>query len=161
MKTKHRQQVARFLVFFIVSFLFYCVANWVLYRNLFIVDFLLTSIVSCILLWGYEAIKVGIKHRKNRRQSKIGNITNAQKASFAIANKLADRLGEAGVSKEVLWDYIRSKFNVEKRNDMTEMQWTQLSAELKAAETTPKLFEELTKRIGESTEADTENDTHA
>ena len=84
-----------------------------------------------------------------------GNITNAQKASFAIANKLADRLGEAGVSKEVLWDYVKQKFGVEKRNDMTEMQWTQLAAELKAAETTPKLFDELVKRVKEIEAANT------
>lgn len=89
-------------------------------------------------------------------EQSAGNITNAQKASFAIANKLAPALEKQGISKEVLWDYVKQKFCVEKRNEMTEMQWTQLSAELKAAETTPKLFEELVKRVKEI-ETDTDS----
>ena len=36
-----------------------------------------------------------------------------------------------GISKEMLWDYVKSKFDVEKRKDMTELQWTQLSAAFK------------------------------
>ena len=76
-----------------------------------------------------------------------GTISTAQKASFAIANKLEKALQEKGVSKEMLWDYVKQKFEVEKRNEMSELQWTQLSAELKAAETSSDLFEELVKRI--------------
>ena len=36
---------------------------------------------------------------------------------------------------------------------MTEMQWTQLSAELKAAETSPQLLDELCERIKQLTTA--------
>jgi len=79
-----------------------------------------------------------------------GSITNAQKASFAIANKLAHALQENGISKEMLWAYVKHKFSVEKRNEMTEMQWTQLAAELKAAETTPKLFKQLCENVKKS-----------
>ena len=44
---------------------------------------------------------------------------------------------------------------------MTEMQWTQLSAELKAAETAPKLLDELCERIKQLTAATQESDVPA
>ena len=77
-------------------------------------------------------------------------ISNAQKAAFAISNKLAPALQEKGISKEMLWDYVKSKFDVEKRKDMTELQWTQLSAEFKAAETTSQLFEALCENVNKT-----------
>ena len=91
--------------------------------------------------------KVDTQSQPQTEHSNDGNISNAQKASFAIANKLAEPLEKAGISKEMLWAYVKSKFEVEKRNDMSELQWTQLSAELKAAETNQKLFDELVKRV--------------
>ena len=85
------------------------------------------------------------------------NITNAQKAAFAIANNLSEPLEKKGI-KANLWDYIKRKYSVESRNDMSEQQWTQLAAELKAAETTPKLFEELCNRIKQLTTANEESE---
>lgn len=85
------------------------------------------------------------------------NITNAQKAAFAIANNLSEPLEKKGI-KANLWDYIKRKYSVESRNDMSEQQWTQLAAELKAAETTPKLFEELCNRIKQLTAANEESE---
>ena len=41
---------------------------------------------------------------------------------------------------------------------MTELQWTQLSAELKAAETSPKLLDELCERIKQLTAASQESE---
>ena len=41
---------------------------------------------------------------------------------------------------------------------MTEMQWTQLSAELKAAETSPQLLDELCERIKQLTTAAQESE---
>ena len=67
-----------------------------------------------------------------------GNIAQAQKATFAIAANLSDPLEEKGITKADLWNYMKRKCGVESRNDINEMQWTQLSAELKAAETTPQ-----------------------
>ena len=87
-----------------------------------------------------------------------GNIANAQKAAFAIANNLAAPLEKKGVTKEDLWNYIKRKYSVASRNDMTEMQWTQLSAELKAAETTPKLLDELCERVKQLTAASQESE---
>lgn len=74
-------------------------------------------------------------------------IPNAQKAAFAIANQLSEPLAKNGIDKTALWDYIKQKYDVKSRNDMTEMQWTQLAAELKAAETNPTLLDELIKRV--------------
>ena len=76
-----------------------------------------------------------------------GNIAQAQKAAFAIANNLAEPLEKKGITKADLWDYIKRKYSVESRNDMSEMQWTQLSAELKAAETAPQLLNDFCERI--------------
>ena len=87
-----------------------------------------------------------------------GNIANAQKAAFAIANNLAEPLEKKGIGKADLWDYIKRKYSVESRNDMSEMQWTQLSAELKAAETSPQLLDELCERIKQLTAASQESE---
>ena len=106
-------------------------------------------------------------HRKTRNANAApqpqlpqtgGNIANAQKAAFAIANNLAAPLEKKSVTKEDLWNYIKRKYSVESRNDMTEMQWTQLSAELKAAETSPKLLDELCERIKQLTAASQESE---
>ncbi len=90
-----------------------------------------------------------------------GNIAQAQKAAFAIANNLAEPLEKKGVTKAALWDYIKRKYSVESRNDMSEMQWTQLSAELKAAETSPQLLDDLCERIKQLTAAAQESDVPA
>ena len=78
---------------------------------------------------------------------KRGQITKAQKAAFAIANQLTDALEKQGVLKDHLWGYVKQKFEVETRNDMTEKQWTELAAHLEAAETTLKLFDALVRQI--------------
>ena len=87
-----------------------------------------------------------------------GNIVQAQKAAFAIANNLEEPLAKKGITKTDLWNYIKRKYSVESRNDMSEMQWTQLSAELKAAETTPQLLNDLCERIKQLTTAAQESD---
>ncbi|MYC77897.1 hypothetical protein F4X10_19210 [Candidatus Poribacteria bacterium] len=87
-----------------------------------------------------------------------GNIANAQRAAFAIANNLAGPLEGKGVHKADLWNYIKRKYGVESRNDMSELQWTQLSAELKAAETSPQLLDELCERIKQLTTAAQESE---
>ena len=87
-----------------------------------------------------------------------GNIATAQKAAFAIANNLEKPLEGKGIGKADLWNYIKRKYGVESRNDMSEMQWTQLSAELKAAETSPQLLDELCERIKQLTTASQESE---
>ena len=90
-----------------------------------------------------------------------GNIATAQKAAFAIANNLEAPLEGKGIGKADLWNYIKRKYGVESRNDMSEMQWTQLSAELKAAETSPQLLDELCQRIKQLTSAAQESEVPA
>ena len=87
-----------------------------------------------------------------------GNIAQAQKAAFAIAANLSDPLEKKGITKADLWNYIKRKYSVESRNDMSEVQWTQLSAELKAAETAPQLLNDLCERIKQLTTASQESD---
>ena len=109
-------------------------------------------------------------HRKagsgnSRPQQQIpqggGNIAQAQKATFAIAANLSDSLEEKGVTKADLWNYMKRKCGVESRNDISEMQWTQLSAELKAAETAPQLLNDLCERIKQLTAASQESEVSA
>ena len=94
----------------------------------------------------------GAASQPQARQGK-GNIATAQKAAFAIANQLDAPLEKKGVSKAALWNYIKRRYGVESRNDMSEMQWTELAAELKAAETSPKLLDELCGRVKQLTSA--------
>ncbi|MDE0299265.1 MAG: hypothetical protein OXN17_11575 [Candidatus Poribacteria bacterium] len=74
-------------------------------------------------------------------------ISDAQKAAFALSSKLKGRFGKQGIPQSDFWSYVRRRYGVESRNDMTEQQWTQLSAELKAAEKSKKLFNQLLIRI--------------
>lgn len=76
-----------------------------------------------------------------------GQISNAQKAAFSMATKLEGKLEEKGITKSDFWNYVKRRYAVESRNDMTELQWTQLSAELQAGASTPELFKELVERI--------------
>lgn len=92
-------------------------------------------------------VQGGNAQQQPKLQPSADNITNAQKAAFAIAEKLSDQLNKNDITKENFWNYVKRRYSVESRNDMSEQQWTQLSAELKAAETAPNLFEELCKRI--------------
>ena len=74
-------------------------------------------------------------------------ISQAQKAAFAAANKLKDRLEAQGISQMTFWNYVKRRYGVESRNDMTERQWTELSAEIHAAESSKQLFEDFIARI--------------
>ena len=110
-------------------------------------------------------------HRKagsgnSRPQQQIpqggGNIAQAQKATFAIARRISRTLLRKKVSrKRNLWNYMKRKCGVESRNDISEMQWTQLSAELKAAETAPQLLNDLCERIKQLTAASQESEVSA
>ena len=95
----------------------------------------------------YLGRKVNEVNNPDQEQAVNGTISNAQKAAFAVANKLTPALDKAGISKERFWAYVKQKYEVDSRNDMTEKQWTELAAELKAAETTQDLFEQLIERI--------------
>jgi hypothetical protein len=82
-----------------------------------------------------------------REPDRSDTISNAQKAAFTVANKLQERLEEQGVTQPDFWDYVRRRYGVESRNDMSELQWTQLSAELQASQSSPELFEQMMARM--------------
>lgn len=93
-------------------------------------------------------------HRQNRTSGqksvskrKKDKISNAQKAAFATAHELKDKLDKKGISQKAFWTYVKRRYGVESRNDMTEMQWTQLAAELNAAEREDKIFGQLVERV--------------
>ena len=91
---------------------------------------------------GGEAAQMGLPSA-----AAAGNISNAQKAAFSMATKLEDKFEEQSITKSDFWNYVKRLYAVESRNDMTEMQWTQLSAELQAGGSAPELFKELIGRI--------------
>ncbi|MBI1923203.1 hypothetical protein HYR99_03020 [Candidatus Poribacteria bacterium] len=80
-------------------------------------------------------------------ESRKDKISNAQKAAFVVAGKLEGRFEPEGITKTGFWNYVKRRYAVESRNDMTEWQWTQLSAELNAAESSPQIFKQLIDRI--------------
>jgi hypothetical protein len=81
-------------------------------------------------------------------------ITNAQKATFATYHRLRERLEKEGIKQEDFWGYVKRRYGVESRNDMTERQWVELSAELKAAEESEMLFSDMVKRVKQSMAAE-------
>ena len=91
---------------------------------------------------GGETAQMGLPSAASTSQ-----ISNAQKAAFSMATKLEGKLEEQGITKSDFWNYVKRRYAVESRNDMTELQWTQLSAELQAGASAPELFKELVERI--------------
>ena len=54
---------------------------------------------------------------------------------------LEGKFEEQGITKSDFWSYVKRRYAVESRNDMTEMQWTQLSAELQAGALRARAFQ--------------------
>jgi len=78
---------------------------------------------------------------------KTDTITNQQKAAFSLAQKLREPLEKRGISQNDFWNYVRRRFHVSSRNEMTEEHWSRLSAELRAAMEDAALFDDFVKRI--------------
>jgi hypothetical protein len=85
--------------------------------------------------------------------SRRDTVSSAQRAAFALASKLEERFEQQGITKDGFWNYVRRRYGVESRNEMTELQWTQLSAELKAAESSSKLFDQMMERMRQTSAA--------
>jgi hypothetical protein len=78
---------------------------------------------------------------------KSDEITNQQRAAFSLAQKLRESLEKRNVSQSDFWNYVRRRFHVESRNEMTEEHWTRLAAELRAASEDASVFGDFVKRI--------------
>lgn len=87
------------------------------------------------------ALPMGAEHSANDKES------NVQKNVFATALRLKDKLEQQGIKGKDFWDYVRRKYQVESRSDMTESQWTQLSKELQEAESSAEAFKSLITQI--------------
>lgn len=86
--------------------------------------------------------------------------TKAKKATFAVVNELLAPLSEEGITNADLWNYMKRKCGVETQNEVTIVQWSKLTAELKAAKDNADKMEELCtsikqlKAASETAEAD-------
>lgn len=87
------------------------------------------------------------KHVSVSNDANTEQLGSAQKAAFALATKLKDKLEQQSVSQENFWSYVKTRFGVESRNQMSEVDWTTLAAELTAASSKRELFQEFIKKI--------------
>jgi len=87
------------------------------------------------------------KHISVSSDSNDDQLGNAQKAAFALATKLKDKLEQTNISQADFWSYVKTRFGVESRNQMSEVDWTTLAAELTAASSKSELFQEFIKKI--------------
>ena len=90
----------------------------------------------------HETKHVSVSNNANAEQ-----LGSAQKAAFALATKLKDKLEQQSISQENFWSYVKTRFGVESRNQMSEVDWTTLAAELTAASSKKELFQEFIKKI--------------
>jgi hypothetical protein len=72
---------------------------------------------------------------------------SAQKSAFAMASRLRERLEQQGISQTDFWGYVKRRYNVTSRDEMTESQWLQLAKELSLVERNPENWKELISRI--------------
>jgi len=88
----------------------------------------------------------------------VDKAESAQKSVFVMASRLRERLEQQGISQADFWGYVKRRYNVTSRDDMTESQWTQLAKELNLVENNPENFKELISRIRqvEAAQADIE-----
>ena len=87
------------------------------------------------------------KHVSVSNDANTEQLGSAQKAAFALAAKLKDKLEQQSISQENFWSYVKTRFGVESRNQMSEVDWTTLAAELTAASSKRELFQEFIKKI--------------
>ena len=87
------------------------------------------------------------KHVSVSNDANTEQLGSAQKAAFALATKLKDKLEQQSISQEIFWSYVKTRFGVESRNQMSEVDWTTLAAELTAASSKRELFQEFIKKI--------------
>ena len=67
----------------------------------------------------------------------------AQKQAFARAATLAPRLEAVGLSEDALWQWVKDRYNVSSRSELTEEQWVVTSARLFAPQHDTHMFNVL------------------
>ena len=88
----------------------------------------------------------------------VDKTDSAQKSVFAMASRLREQLEQQSISQTDFWGYVKRRYNVTSRDEMTESQWVQLSKELSLVERNLENFKELISRIRqvEAAQADVE-----
>ena len=71
----------------------------------------------------------------------------AKKATFAVVNEILGTLSEQDITNADLWEYMKRRCGVVNQNDVTIVQWSKLTAELKTAKDNPEKMEELCASI--------------
>ena len=71
----------------------------------------------------------------------------AQKTAFARAATLVPRLEAVGLSEDALWQWVKDRYNVSSRSELTEEQWVVMSARFFAAQHNTHLFNVLCDTI--------------
>lgn len=84
-------------------------------------------------------------HAKQGERMTMTNRDRARRACFAIADKLP--FSDSGLNKDQLWQWVLEQFNVKSRSDLTEQNWVQLEARLRAAEQNPPIFKGLVTQL--------------
>ena len=75
---------------------------------------------------------------------------NAQRACFAILNKLSPRLEAEGLSADAVWEYVKQTHDVESRAELSELEMVVLQARLSAASRDSRLFLVLCSEVQNS-----------
>lgn len=90
----------------------------------------------------------------------MSNLTgkrHAQKQAFARAATLAPRLEAKGLSEDALWQWIKDRFHVSSRSELTEEHWVVTGARFFAAQQNTHLFNVLCDTLRVYTELDCED----
>ncbi len=69
------------------------------------------------------------------------------KRCFALAKKLESKLMNSNISPDNFWDWVRIRYQVDSRAEMTPQEWAELAAELDASERNHAKFHELVNSI--------------
>lgn len=72
---------------------------------------------------------------------------HAQKTAFARAATLVPRLEAVGLSEDALWQWVKDRYSVSSRSELTEEQWVVMSARFFAAQHNTHLFNVLCDTI--------------
>ena len=90
------------------------------------------------------------KKATERTQSELPNpdqTKHHRKASFAAASRLRPHLQKAGITNDALWSWIKNRYSVESRTELTLIEWAKTSAEFNAALRDSQMLQILIQRI--------------
>ena len=84
---------------------------------------------------------------------------NDQKACFAILEEMKDDLKDKGFSVNDVWNFIKDRYNVETRKDITEKQYAEIRAQLQTAKDNDAFFDKLTGALKKGNGSEESNES--